>query len=100
MEKNIKHKAHCVYTINYHLVGIPRYRKQVLVGVVAERRRALCGEMAAPYGCEILASAVLPDHVRLLVSVPPQYSPAQVVRLCQGSTSRRLQQEFPQIRRA
>jgi putative transposase len=100
MEKNIKHKAHCVYTINYHLVWIPRYRKQVRIGGVAERRRALCGEMAAQYGCEILASAALPDHVHLFVSVPPQCSPAQVVRLFQGSTSRRLQQEFPRIRRA
>jgi putative transposase len=100
MEKNIKREAHCVYTINYHLVWIARYRRQVRIGVVAERLRALCGEMATPYGFEILTSAVLPDPVYLFVSVPPQYAPAQVVRLFQGSTSRRLKQEFPQIRQA
>ncbi len=100
MEKNVKREAHCVYTINYHLVWIPRYRKQVLVGVVAERLRALFGEIATQYGFEILACEVMPDHVHLFVSVPPKYSPAQVVRLFQGITSRRLKQEFPQIRRA
>ena len=100
MEKNIKREAHCVYTINYHLVWIPRYRRQVLVGVVAERLRALFGEIATQYGFEILASAVLPDHVHLFVSVPPKYAPAQVVRLFKGITSRRLKQEFPRIRQA
>ncbi len=100
MEKNIKREAHCVYTINYHLVGIPRYRRQVRVGVVAERLRALLGEIATPYGFEILASEVMPDHVHLFVSVPPKYAPAQVVRLFKGITSRRLKQEFPRIRQA
>ncbi len=100
MEKNIKRDAHCVYTINYYLVWILRYRRQVLVGVLAERLRALFGEIATQYGFEILASEVLPDHVHLFVSVPPQYAPAQVVRLFKGSTSRRLKQEYPQIRQA
>jgi len=100
MEKNVKRAAHCGYTINYYLVWIPRYRKQVLVGGVAERLRALFGEIAAQYGFELLASEVMPDHVHLFDSVPPKYSPAQAVRLFQGITLRRLKQEFPQIRRA
>ena len=100
MKKNVKREAHCVYTINYHLVWIPRYRKQVLARVVAERRRALFREIARQYGFEILASEVMPDHGHLFVSAPPKNSPSPIVRVFKGSTSRRLKQEFPQIRRA
>ncbi len=42
----------------------------------------------------------MPDHVHLFISAPPKVSPAEIVRLFKGITSRRLKQEFLQIRRA
>lgn len=97
MDKNAKHNPHCVYVINYHLVWIPRYRKKVLGGPVADRLKDLLAEIAIQYGFEILAE-VMPDHVHLFVSAPPKFSP-EVVRLVKGITSRRLKQEFQMIRR-
>jgi len=41
----------------------------------------------------------LPDHIHLFVSAPPRYSPAQLVNLFKGISSRRLRQEFPALRR-
>lgn len=100
MDKNIRHTPHCAYVINYHLVWIPRYRKQILTGNIGARWKQLLGEIATQYGFEILAHEVMPDHVHLFVSAPPKFSPAEIVRLFKGITSRRLKQEFWQIRRA
>jgi len=100
MDQNAKHNAHCVYVINYHLVWIPRYRKKVLVEPIATRLKQLFREIATQYGFEIVADEVMPDHVHLFVSTPPKFAPSQVVRLFKGITSRRLTQEFAQIRRA
>jgi putative transposase len=100
MDQNAKDNPHCVYVVKYHLVWIPRDRKKVLVEPIATRLKQLLLEIAEPYGFEILADEVMPDHVRLFVSAPPKFAPAQVVRFFKGITSRRLTQEFQQIRRA
>jgi putative transposase len=100
MDQNAKHNAHCVYVINYHLVWMPRYRKKVLTEPIATRLKQLFREIATQYGFEVIADEVMPDHVHLFVSAPPKFSPSQVVRLFKGITSRRLTQEFQQIRRA
>ena len=112
MDKNLRRNPHCVYpqdaerVINYHLVWIPRYRKQILTGDIEARLKQLLGEIATHYGFEILAHEVMPDPVHLFVSAPPKLSPAEIVRLfihrtqSEGITSRRLKQEFLQIRRA
>ncbi len=99
MDKNAKHNPHCVYIINSHLVWIPRYREKVLVGPIAERLEVLLNEIAARHDFEILAVEVMPDHVHLFVSAPPKFSPAEIVRLFKGLTSRRLKQEFLVLRR-
>ncbi len=106
MDNNTRYAAHCAYVINYHLVWIPRYRKPILMGDIKARLKQL-GEIARQYGFEVLACEVMPDHVHpsttlragLFVSAPPKFSPANIVRLFKGVTSRRLKQEFPQIRR-
>ena len=82
MDKRLKRNPHCVYVINYHPVWIPRCHchKKLLVGPVEPRLKARLGESAQPYGFEILAHEVMPDHVQLFVSVPPDFSPAETVR--------------------
>jgi putative transposase len=108
MDQNAKHNAHCVYvtplacgaSVNYHLVWIPRYRKKVLVEPIATRLKQLFREIATQYRFEVIADEVMPDHVHWLVSAPPKFAPAQVVRWFRGLTSRRLSQAFAQIRRA
>jgi REP-associated tyrosine transposase len=100
MDQNTRHNPHYNYVINYHLIWISRYRKKVLVGPVAARLKQLFREISAQYRFDTLADEVMPDHVHMFVSTPSQFAPAQVVRLFKGITSRRLKQEFQQIRRA
>jgi putative transposase len=99
MDKTAEKTPHAVYVINYHLVWIPRYRKKVLVGPVAECLKILLSEIAKQYGFEIVAHEIIPDHVHLFVSAPPKFAPAEIVRLFKGITSRRSKQEFAILRR-
>ena len=99
MPNEANHAPHSAYVINYHLVWIPRYRKKVLVGPVEAKLKGLLAEIAIQYGFEILAVEVMPDHVHLFVSAPPKFSPAEIVRLFKGITSRRLKKEFESLRR-
>jgi putative transposase len=99
MPNEANHSPQSAYVINYHLVWIPHYRKKVLVGPVEARLKELLAEIAAQYGFEILAVEVMPNHVHLFVSAPAKFSPAGIVRLFKGKSSRRLKKEFESLRR-
>lgn len=99
MEERLHRTPHCVDNINYHLVWIPRYRKNVLGGPIAERLKILLAEIATQYGLEISAVEVMPDPAHWFVSAPPKFSPAEVMRYFKGITSRRLKQEFDYLHR-
>ena len=63
-----------VYSLQYHLVWCTKYRKQVLKnGIDAECKKMLYG-LAEEYKFKILAMEVMPDHIHLLLSIPPKMS--------------------------
>src|SRR5437899_9581464 len=73
------HSAHAVWDIKYHLVWITKYRYRILHGEVGERARDLLRQICAAREVRILRGAVSPDHVHMLVVVPPQLAPAKLV---------------------
>ena len=94
-----RHSAHAIWDIKYHLVWITKYRYKVLRGEVAERARDLIRQICQAREVIILRGAVSPDHVHLLVSVPAHIAPAKLVQYIKGRSSRRLQEEFPHLRK-
>jgi putative transposase len=90
--KQYRHGSHSVCQCHYHFVFIPKYRKPVLQGDVAIRLRELVREICKALDIEILQGHVRPDHVHLLLSVPPTLSPSRVIDAIKGeiSTSCRL----------
>jgi len=91
--------AHTVYDIKYHLVWVTKYRYKILRGEVAERARDLIREVCMTREVVILKGHVSQDHVHLLVSAPPGLSAARLVQYIKGKSSRRLQQEYPSLRK-
>jgi len=91
--------GHAIWDIKYHLVWITKYRYKVLRGEVAERTRELIRQICQAREVTIVRGAVSPDHVHMLVSAPPQLAPAKLVQYGKGRSSRRLQEEFPHLRK-
>ncbi len=87
-----------VFTVNYHIVFCPKYRRRVLVGDVRLRLDALIRERISDLGGEVGALEVMPDHVHLFCQMTPNLAPCEVVRRVKGYTSRVLRQEFPHLR--
>ena len=82
--------SHTIYDIKYHIVWITKYRKGVMVGLVAERCRELIRQVCKENEVEILKGHISKDHVHLLVSVPPVLSVSKLVQLMKGRSSRKL----------
>ena len=91
--------AHSVYDLKYHLVWITKYRKPVLRGQIALRLRELVRQTCSTLDVYIVSGHVAVDHVHLLVSVPPQVSVSDLMQRIKGRSSRRLMEEFGEIRR-
>ena len=89
-----KSNNNVVYSSKYHVVWTPKYRRPVLVGVIAERCEAMIRQVATKYQAEIIALEIMPDHVHLLVEVDPQFGIHRLVKNIKGVSSHTLRQEF------
>ena len=94
-----RQSGHAVWDIKYHLVWITKYRYKILHGEVGERARDLLRQICAAREVRILRGAVSPDHIHMLVVVPPQLAPAKLVQFLKGRSSRMLQRDFPHLRK-
>ena len=79
MKNELKHTAHSSYRCEYHVVFAPKYRRKVIYNElkrdVGEILRKLCNELKV----EIIEAEACPDHIHMLVSIPPYMSVAQFV---------------------
>ncbi|MEM4500565.1 MAG: IS200/IS605 family transposase [Thermofilaceae archaeon] len=89
---------HAKYWCGYHFVWIPKYRRDILVGGVAEYAKEVLRQILLELGCEPIAIEVLPDHVHVFCSCPPRLSPAYVVNYLKGKSARRILQRFPELK--
>lgn len=87
------------YSIAYHLVWIPKYRRKILVGDVEAETKRLITECCERHQLKLLALETDIDHVHVFVSAPPRYSPANIANLLKGYSSRFLRQKFPQLKK-
>jgi putative transposase len=94
-----RRSAHAVYDLKYHLVWIVKYRKKILRGRLAERARDLIRQTCEARGVIIMRGAISADHIHMLVSAPPELSPSKLVQYIKGRSSRRLQDEFGELRK-
>lgn len=82
--------SHTVFALHYHFVFTTKYRKPVLRGEVGARVRDLIREICRTNDIVILKGHVRPDHVHLMLSVPPHLAPSRVMQGIKGKTSHHL----------
>jgi len=99
MAQYYRKTSHTVGDYTYHLVWITKYRYPVLVGDIAERTRDLIRQICTENQVEIIRGSVARDHVHIYVSIPPYISVSKLVQYLKGKTSRKIQQEFPELRK-
>ena len=91
--------SHSLYDLKYHLVFCTKYRYRILTGEVAQRSRELIREVCAANYVDIVSGSMSPDHVHLLLSIPPSQSLSKIIQYVKGKSSRKLLQEFEHLRK-
>ena len=90
---------HTVYPHRYHLVWITKYRYRVLQGELRLRVREIIAQVAEEMDVKIINGVLSNDHIHVFVSIPPQIAVSEFVKKAKGRSSRKIQQEFPEIRK-
>jgi putative transposase len=88
--------AHSRYTIFYHLVFLPRFRQKVLTNLEIDKElKAIIKKMAPFHDWVIREIETDRDHIHILLSAPPRYSPSEIVKLIKTWTQKRLFEKYP-----
>ena len=86
-EKDINSLEDTKWRCEYHIVFAPKYRRQVIYreikADIGEILRRLCQQK----GIEIIEANACPDHIHMLISIPPKYSVAQIMGYLKGKSS-------------
>ncbi len=96
-KKHLSVGAHTVHRLSYHIVFIPKYRHRILRGEVSTRLKKLFYQCAEMNRWWIEELEVMPDHVHILLKLPPTVTVAKAVQLIKGGSSRVIRLEYPEL---
>ena len=79
--------AHTTWNCKYHIVFAPKYRRQEIYGKIRADIGRILRLLCDRKGIEILEAECCPDHVHMLVRIPPKYAVSQIVGYLKGKSS-------------
>ena len=78
---------HTRWECKYHIVFIPKYRKKVLFGQIRKEMGEVLHRLARQKESLIEEGHLMPDHVHMMISIPPKYAVSQVVGFIKGKSA-------------
>ena len=87
MEKDISSLEHTRWRCQYHIVFAPKYRRMAVYGQIKKDIGAILRKLCEQKGVEIIEAEACPDHIHMLLSIPPNISVAQFMGYLKGKSS-------------
>jgi putative transposase len=98
MKSRFKKLSHTLYECKYHIVVCPKYRHRIFQGEIAEYTRQQIYSLSQQKDMvEVLELNVRPEHIHLVISIPPKYAVSSIMGYLKGKTSLRLFQRYEEI---
>ena len=79
--------SHAKWDCKYHVVWIPKYRRKTLFGELRSNLVDVFHELARQKESKIIEGHLQPDHIHMLISIPPKYSVAHVIGYMKGKSA-------------
>ena len=90
--------SHTTWNCKYHIVFAPKYRRKVFYGERRKEIGAILRQLCEWKGVEIHEAEVCPDHVHMLVSIPPKLSVASFMGFLKGKSSLLIYQKWANMK--
>ena len=92
--KDWKSQAHVKWECKYHIVILPKYRKKVFYGKIRRRIGEILRDLCRYKGLELEEGKAMPDHIHMLLSVPPKYSVAMTIGYLKSKSAIRIHRQL------
>jgi len=91
---NYRSLNHTKWACKYHVVFIPKYRKKRIYGGIRRYLGKVLRRLAEQRESRVEEGHLMPDHVHMMISIPPKYAVSQVVGYIKGKSAIHIAREF------
>ena len=85
--EHVQSLSHTKWECKYHVVWIPKYRKKSLYVELRKYLGSTFKDLAMQRACQVIEGHLLPDHIHLLILIPPKYSVSQAIGYLKGKSA-------------
>ena len=96
--KDWQSQAHVKWECKYHVVIVPKYRKKTLFGKLRRAIGGILRDLCRQKDVELVEGKAMPDHIHMVLSVPPRLSIAMVIGFLKGKSAIRIHRELEKTR--
>jgi putative transposase len=79
--------SHSRWDCTYHVIFVPKRRRKVLYGELRQKLKAIFHELARQKECQIVEGHLMPDHVHMVIAIPPKYAVSAVIGFPKGKSA-------------
>ena len=90
--------THTRWVCKYHIVFSPKYRRKIIYYQLRKDIQQYIRDLCKWKGVEIIEGKMMPDHVQLLLSIPPKYSVSSFMGYLKGKSSLMIYEKYPELK--
>ena len=90
--------AHTTWNCKYHVVFAPKYRRQVIYGKIKRDIGLMLRKLCQFKQVEIIEAEACPDHIHMLISIPPKFSVSQIMGYLKGKSSLMIFEKYANLK--
>lgn len=90
--------AHTKWNCKYHIVFAPKFRRQLIYGKIKSEVGKILRSLCERKEIEIIEAELCPDHIHMLISIPPKYSVSQIMGYLKGKSSLMIFDKFAHMK--
>jgi len=87
-------QQHSVWECKYHIVFVPKYRRKSMYSAIRKDLGLIFKRLVQQKECALEEGKIMPDHVHMLLSIPPKYSVSHVVGFIKGKSAIAIAREY------
>ena len=90
--------SHTKWNCKYHVVFAPKYRRKIIYGKLKVEIGRILRDLCTRKGIEIIEAEACPDHIHMLLSIPPKFSVSSVMGYLKGKSSLMIFDRFVNLK--
>lgn len=98
MGNDIESLSHTKWRCQYHIIFAPKYRRRVIYGKLKSEIGKILREICQRNGIGIIEAEACPDHIHMLVSIPPKLSVSKFMGILKGKSSLMIFDRFANLK--